>query len=97
MQICYIACICTLHALSRSYHVCDAACSCLSAKTKLRCFVFLLLRVPRVTLQFGNQQAMASADRVAEATRVAVEEARMIDAQLRMLTSVPWAAGFDDK
>ena len=85
-----------LHALSRDCHVWRAACSRLSAKMKLWCFVLLLSRVPRVSLQFGNQQAMASADHVAEATRVAIDGARALDAQLRMLTYGPRVADVHD-
>ena len=45
-----------------------------------------------MSLQFGNQQAMARVDRVAKATRVAIDEVRIIDAQLRKLTSGTWVA-----
>ena len=50
----------------------------------------------RVSLQFGKRQAVVSADRAARATRVAMDEARAIDAQFATLTSGPWAADVHD-
>ena len=50
-----------------------------------------------MSLQFGNRQAISSADSVSEATRVAFDEARILDAQLGMLTSGPWVTDVHDK
>ena len=89
--------LCTLHALSRYCRARRAACSRLSEKTELWRCALPLSRAPRVSLQLGNQQAMASADRVAEAARMAIFEARVFDAQVRMLASGPWVADVHDK
>ncbi len=54
--------------------------------------LWFVSRMSHVSLQFDILNAMAIADRVTEATRVAMRRARTVDAQLATLTSAPWAA-----